>query len=175
VESFNDIPSDIEEYLYVDTSSPSLLRWRSNRGNQAKKGEIAGTLRPDGRWRVCFRSKLYYTYRIYIFLTTGASLSGLLVDHKNNNPAIHSPSNLRIATRSQNNANRRPRFNYKGVSFHAKSGLWRARLTVNGRESTSYHKTEIDAARAYDVKALKAHGSFAYLNFPESSNVRPSQ
>ena len=173
VEQFLPIPQDIGEHLFVDMTSPSLLRWKNFRGNHVKEGAVAGTLRPDGRWRVSYKKRFYYTYRIYIFLSTGKDIGNLLVDHKNNNSGLHDPSNLRVATRSQNNANRKPRFKYKGISPHAKTGLWRARICANGKEITSYHTTDIEAARAYDVMALKVHGEFAYLNFPEDTNVHP--
>ena len=174
MEQFLPIPEDIGESLAVDLSSPSLLRWKSSRGNHVKKGAVAGTMRPDGRWRVSYKKHFYYTYRVYIFLSTGKDIGNLLVDHRNNNSAIHDPSNLRIATRSQNNANRRPRFKYKGVSIHVKTGLWRARLCVNGKEKTSYHATDVEAARAYDKMAFKVHGQFAYLNFPKGTDVHSS-
>ena len=174
MEKFLPIPENIKDFLYVDESSPSLLRWKVNRGNQTQKGKVAGTLRPDGRWRVCLYKNLYYTYRIYVYLTTGANIDGLLIDHKNNDASCNTADNLRLATRSQNNANRKPRSKYKGVSLHRKTGLWRARISVNAKETVSYHKTAEQAARAYDRLAIKAHGSFAYLNFPEELDVHSS-
>jgi hypothetical protein len=171
MEKFTPIPADIGDYLLVDESSPSLLRWKINRGNQIQAGQVAGTQRPDGRWRVSLSRRFYYTYRIYVYLTTDRDLTGLIIDHKNNEPDCNVPANLRVATRSQNNANRKPKHKYKGISLHKKTGLWRARITVNGKEITTYHQTDEQAARAYDRLASKAHGSFAYLNFPEESDV----
>jgi len=151
-----------------------LLRWRVTRGNQAKVDNVAGTLRTDGRWRVSVQGSFYYTYRIYFFLQTGIDPANNLIDHQNGNSSDHNPNNLRLATRSQNNANRRARNKYKGVSLHKKSGLWRARINLGGKETTTYHETEVAAAHAYDMLASKAHGSFAYLNFPEETNVSPA-
>ena len=172
-ERFLSIDPIVAKFVVVDETSPSLLRWCVDRGNGTKAGAIAGTHRPDGRWRVCICGRFYYTYRVYMYLNTKFDPVNLIVDHKNGDPANHASDNLRLATRSQNNANRRPRGKYKGVSLHVKSGLWRARLSIGKKETTTYHETEEAAARAYDVLALHAHGQFAYLNFPEKANVHP--
>ena len=139
-----------------------------------KAGAVAGTQRPDGRWRVKVCDRFYYTYRIYLYLQNKADLDDMLVDHRNNDASCHLPDNLRIATRAQNNANRRPRSGYKGVSFHPASNTWRARVCVNRKEKTTYHQTPEEAALAYDRLAIEAHGEFAYLNFPEKSHVHSS-
>ena len=168
---FSPIPAEVAGYLYVDLTSPSLLRWKHDRKNHVKKDQVAGTQRPDGRWRVSIGGKFFYTYRIYMFLSTGEQLGNLIVDHADGDSAFHQPANLRLATRSQNNANRKPRGRFKGVSLHAQSGLWRCRIRIDGKEVTSYHATDELAAHAYDEIASRVFGSFARLNFPGASDV----
>jgi len=171
-ESFLPMPSNAADFVYIDDTSPSLLRWKDSRGNQVKRGDVAGTRRTDGRWRVNLDGKFYYTYRIYLHLKTGQDLGSNLVDHRDRNSSSHNFENLRLANRSQNNANRKPRGAYKGVSFHPQSGLWRARISIDGKEKTTYHKTAEQAAAAYDKVAITAFGDFAYLNFPEVQHVQ---
>ena len=75
-------------------------------------------------------------------------------------------ANLRPATGSENNFNRRKQkrntSGYKGVYWHAHSGLWHAVIVVNGKKiSLGYYKTREGAACAYAEAALKYHGEFA--------------
>lgn len=58
---------------------------------------------------------------------------------------------------------------YKGVGIVPHSMFvkkWRARITVNRKEKhLGYFKSEISAAKAYDVAAKKYFGEFANCNF----------
>lgn len=93
------------------------------------------------------------------------------VDHINGHELDCRRSNLRSATKSENMRNRGAPANntsgFKGVIFHKQSGLWWARIAVDGKDkSLRMHATAEDAARAYDAAARELHGAFAYLNFP---------
>lgn len=92
------------------------------------------------------------------------------VDHVNGDRLDNRRSNLRIATCTQNQWNRgktclaKARSRFKGVQYHNFSGLWRARIRVNGRRlSLGYYRTEEAAAHAYSVAARMLHGEFAKL------------
>jgi hypothetical protein len=94
--------------------------------------------------------------------------SHLLVDHKNRNGLDNRRSNLRLATHSQNHANRpAPVHNtsgYKGV-FRTRSGRWMARVTVDRiPKYLGLFDTAEEAAAVYNDAALEAWGEFALLN-----------
>ena len=94
---------------------------------------------------------------------------GLEVDHINRNGLDNRRSNLRIATRSQNNANRKSKnvtSNYQGVCWSRRDKKWRANIQINRKkQSLGYFDSEIEAAKAYDKKAKELFGEFAILNF----------
>lgn len=93
------------------------------------------------------------------------------VDHINHNKLDNRKSNLRICTRSQNMQNMKPSDDgYKGVSYFGdykakRIKKWRARIRYNYEYIyLGYHKTEKEAAKAYNIKAKELFGEFAYLN-----------
>lgn len=110
---------------------------------------------------------------------------GQVIDHINGNSLDNRRCNLRICSRSQNQANRtkerlgkKGKFDhgFKGVTKHTKKGLkkpWMARLAFEGKVyfSEKFH-TPSEAAKAYDTLAKKHHGEFARLNFPEEQNAK---
>jgi hypothetical protein len=87
------------------------------------------------------------------------------------------PYNCRWATKEQNTQNRggwskKTSSNYKGVSKNG--GGWVAKITKNKQDYyLGTFKTEIEAAQAYDKKALELHGEFAVINFNKGDRCAP--
>ena len=97
------------------------------------------------------------------------------VDHINLNPLDNRKCNLRLCTRSQNQANVRPRKNttskYKGVSWKTALKRWVVYVTKDGKQNyVGVFKSEEEAALAYNKKASELFGEFALLNIIESPN-----
>ena len=103
---------------------------------------------------------------------------GFDVHHINHNPLDNRKENLLICTHRENlqskqkpkNKNgKAPSSKYKGVYKYQYKNTVRYKATIwnNGiQEHLKYHKTEIDAAKAYDKRARELFGEFAVLNFP---------
>ena len=94
------------------------------------------------------------------------------IDHKNKNGLDNRRSNLRKCTRSQNshntNGHKDRRSKYKGLTYRKRDNKWEARICINSiRIHLGMFKNEIDAAKAYDVGAMKHFGKYAHLNFRE--------
>lgn len=87
------------------------------------------------------------------------------VDHKDSNGLNNQRSNLRIATRSQNQANKRSSKNgtskYLGVCWDKQHKKWEARIKS---KRIGQYSDELEAAKCYNEAAIKAHGEFANLN-----------
>lgn len=91
----------------------------------------------------------------------------IVVDHKDHNILNNQRYNIRGATISQNNANIRSHKDstskYLGVCLLGKK--WFASAQKNRKiYRLGYFDSEIEAAKAYNDKAVELHGEFANLN-----------
>ena len=93
------------------------------------------------------------------------------IDHINGNKLDNRKENLRVCSRSQNMANSKKHKNstskYKGVSWSRSKKRWRVTIMKNRKAYfLGLFDNPVDAATAYDKKALELSGEFAKLNFP---------
>lgn len=92
--------------------------------------------------------------------------SGVLVDHKNGDSLDNRRTNLRLATCSDNQHNRRRNKNntsgYKGVSWYRPTGRWTANIKANGRQKhLGLYDSPAEAHAAYCRAARELHQEFA--------------
>ena len=165
---------DLERLQYffeVTERSPSGLIWRNPPGKKLKPGDVAGGF--NGRyWIVRINGKYYHCSRIIFYMNTGTDPLGFHVDHVFRNSNIN--KNLRLATSSQNNANRAKQKSirgkpttsqYKGVSWFKRDKKWKATICVNKKSIyLGMYENEKDAAIAYNKAAIDYFGEFACLN-----------
>lgn len=143
-------------------------------------------IRPaDHAWRKNGKDKWFYAHRtasrngrkvnvLLHRLITGAK-PGQYVDHINGDTFDNRRVNLRICTNADNIRNSH---SVRGWSrFHGVSpsgNRWVAQIQANyKKQKIGKYRTEIEAARAYDAKAVELFGEFARLNFPESLFKEP--
>ncbi|MBE3116907.1 hypothetical protein IMZ68_06850 [Candidatus Bathyarchaeota archaeon] len=109
--------------------------------------------------------KIIYMHRLIM-----DAKPGQMIDHRNNNGLDNQRGNLRHCTNMQNARNsikkKKGSSRFKGVCWKKSNRNWTAQIRLRYK---SFHigsfASEIDAARAYDVKAKELFGEFAKTNF----------
>ncbi len=122
-------------------------------------------LRTEYGWYAAYNGPLgnFYMHRLVL-----NAPDGVQVDHRNGNGLDNQRYNLRLAPDSGNHANRGCQSNnttgFKGVTWQDRK-YWRVQLKCRGvRYHVGYFSTAVDAARAYDAKAIELFGEFARTN-----------
>lgn len=102
----------------------------------------------------------FYLHRLLaeVFIPNPEGLP--VVDHLDGNSLNNSIDNFRWCTAKDNNRNSKSHAdstsNYIGVCLHKANKKWKAQIKVDGKVYfLGYYIDEVDAAKAYDVAALK--------------------
>ncbi|MBU6408070.1 MAG: HNH endonuclease [Alphaproteobacteria bacterium] len=111
---------------------------------------------------------------IYLHRLIMKAPKGVTVDHINRDGLDNRKANLRLASQSENNANREVRNStgFRGVVKHRSK--FRAFISAPRTEARAHFhlgcfSTAEEAARAYDKAARARWGAFAQLNFPQEA------
>lgn len=152
-------------------SKTGIFTWKTVMKHSNRRiGDIAGTLDNHGYIKIKIYRTIYPAHRLAFLYMTGFVPE--FVDHKDRNKSNNKWNNLREATRSQNAANKGKNKDctnrYKGITHfnNTTKKKWTAQIKVNEKHiHIGCFKTQKEAARAYDKKALELFGKFAKLNF----------
>lgn len=128
-------------------------------------GDLAGSVYSNGYRYIQICGQDYRAGRLAWYFMTGEDPLDF-IDHKDGVRDNNRFNNLRIATNSQNQANRgAPQNNtsgFKGVRWQASRGKWIAIITINGKAKNLGRFINLtDAVMAYRAAAMAAWGEFA--------------
>lgn len=156
-----------QELLYkLFEYKDGFLYWKQRIANQVDITKPAGCVDKKGYRMIEISAKGFLAHRL-IFLMHHGYLPKI-VDHKDRNPANNNIDNLREATRTQNQQNRKTQKSFtgfKGVYFcPERNNRYRAAITVNKkRVELGTYDTPEEASEAYKKGAI--------IHFKEFANV----
>jgi hypothetical protein len=167
----------LKELLHYDPETGKWT-WLVTRG-AAHIGDVVSCKDARGYIQFNVEGKLRKAARLAWFYMTGEWPPDE-IDHKDRNRLNNRWDNLRLATHSQNMANRNVSSNnligIKGVMAvrSMKSKPFRARVLIDGKSKhLGYFATSELANAAYMKAASEYHGEFAYDGRSQISNMAP--
>jgi len=127
--------------------------WKDPKSRSDLKGKRAEKLHNNGYLYIKVQQKTWAAGRLAWFMQTRVlPHDSLVIDHINGDKKDNRWINLRAVTLSQNSHNEiRPAnsVGFAGVSLHKKTGLYRSRITVQGKTTTKYFENPEDAHNWY--------------------------
>lgn len=153
----------LKEVLSYDCQT-GIFIWRVQLGWKGRVGQPAGTRHCGGYVSITIDRTAYLAHRLAWFYVTGRWPTDQ-IDHLDCDRSNNSFCNLREATNSQNNQNRRKlggRSKFKGVSWHIANRRWESRIKRDGRQiRLGLFRTEEEAHAAYCKAAEEMFGDYA--------------
>jgi len=154
----------LREALSYDPNTGEFV-WRVARPG-LRAGTIAGTDHIKGYRTIKVDGTFYLAHRLAWFYVTGEWPKQ--VDHRDTVKSNNRWANLRLATSSQNHANRGPNKNnstgFKGVHKGHGYKRWTALICVRGEKmKLGLYDTPEEAHAAYAAAAVRYFGDFARM------------
>lgn len=154
----------LRELLFYDGETGTFL-WRNTRSGVPDISVPAGGINKRGYVLIRVYGERYRAHRLAWLYCYGRWPIDV-IDHRDGNPANNRIENLREASQSQNQGNRRrPSSNtsgYKGVYWHAHAQKWAAQIRNSGhKRHLGFFVDPADAHNAYLQAAADIFGEFA--------------
>lgn len=152
----------LHELLHYEPST-GIFRWKDSRNRRVNPGDIAGSSHSERYVVIRIDGKSYKAHRLAWFYMTG-TFPPEETDHKNGIRWDNSYDNLRLASKTINQQNRREAQKGSGSGvlgvFPRKNGKFRAAIAVNGkRKCIGTFETKELAYAAYIQAKRRLHPS----------------
>jgi hypothetical protein len=153
---------ELNEIFEYDNETGELY-WKVQLSNRVKIGDRVGSLSCGYLRTSVFGIKLFVHIIIWM-MHNGTIPNNLEIDHRDCDKLNNRLKNLRLATRAENNRNI-PAYGssgLKGVTWDSSRNKWHAQLQ-HGKTNIhlGYFKDKMEAAEAYEAKAIELQGQFA--------------
>lgn len=117
--------------VLIYSPNTGQFTWSIDHNARARKGAQAGSPGGLGYRYICFDYEKFPEHHLAIAFSTGAWPKHQ-VDHEDHNPSNNKLKNLRLATQSQNNYNKKAVKGYQ----QTRNNRFRAYLQIEGRQIT---------------------------------------
>ena len=139
------------------------LYWRKSPNKKVKEGSLVKINPKNEYTQVTLHGEKWSVHRLIYLIHYGEFYGNL--DHIDGNSRNNKIGNLRMASYSENNINRKtPKSNtsgFKGVYFCKQTSKWRSSISSNGNRLRLGRFDNLeDAVNAYEKAAEKVHGNF---------------
>ena len=156
--------NELKTWMHYDPCT-GVFTWIKKPNKSITIGTKAGSLEPNGYLRTRIHQKALFLHRLAWLYMTG-EWPPCACDHINGDKQDNRWSNIRLASGSQNQCNRKkPRNNtsgVKGVSWDASRGTWNVSIKIKGKSiNAGRFKTMDQAKEAVKKKREELHESFA--------------
>lgn len=144
---------DDSDYVRVNQ-----FKWQANLDKKTSRWYAKRSQRVNGKGT---------TIMMHRFIL-GVTDSKIEVDHLNHDGLDNQRYNIRECTKSQNQQNRVPKgkSKYLGVFWSKQWSKWFSSISLNNKKKfLGYHKTEKEAAKAYDTAVVLYRGPLSAVNF----------
>lgn len=152
-------------HKFFEYRDNGTLVWRvSRQGGKAQAGQVAGYSRPDGYALVGVCGKRWLVHRVVYAMWHGKMPE--VIDHIDGDPSNNRIENLREATNSKNQHNRkidpRNKLGVKNVQWHARDKIYAVRMKINGRVRSIGYDKDLEFAELLATMAREKYfGDFA--------------
>lgn len=156
--------STVREFLDYDPEAGVFL-WKKPRP-KVVVGAVAGHLKKDTGYRtITILGRMYFAHQV-AWLYVHGTWPPDEVDHKDHQHDHNAIHNLRLATRSQNQANASLRVDntsgFRGVTYYPRNKKWGAYLSHDKRRVwLGLHATPEEAHAAVVQAGKRLHGEFS--------------
>lgn len=138
----------LQAVLKYQPTTGNLIWLQDRAKRKVKAGEVAGCIGNSGYRIVSVNNETYRAHRLAYYLYHGKDVEpGKVIDHKNGDRDDNRIKNLQEITQSEN---LRKAEGIKGYDYHKGKQMWRARISIEGKQKfLGYFNTEEEARAAY--------------------------
>ena len=159
--TYDELKASIAEEVEYNPETGEFVWLKSGRGRFKRKGEKAGSYRPDGYLSICVNKQQWLSHRL-AWLIYYNDEPPKIIDHIDGNKSNNAITNLRVGTDGVNEINSKPSarspFNIKGIRLSSDKRKYQAYVARRKGFITLYHGDDFFEAccarKSWDAKFL---------------------